>query len=48
MWHTFTMLTIYALLIAQSFTSFVLLSKEAYGQALVLWVTVVPVLVGPH
>ena len=44
MWQTVTDLTIYALLIAQSFLSFVLLSKRAYAPSLVLWVTSVPVL----
>ena len=45
MWQTVTDLTIYALLIAQSFLSFVLLSKRAYAPSLVLWVTSVPVLI---
>ena len=44
MWNTFTNLTIYALMIAQSFLSFVLLSKKAYAAALILWITVLPVL----
>ena len=44
MWNTFCNLTIYALLIAQSFLSFVLLSKHAYAGALFLWITVLPVL----
>ena len=44
MWNTFTNLTIYALMIAQSFLSFVLLSKKAYSAALILWITVLPVL----
>jgi len=44
MWQTVTDLTIHALLIAQSFLSFVLLSKRAYAPSLVLWITSVPVL----
>lgn len=44
MWTTFCNLTIYALMIAQSFLSFVLLSKQAYAGALILWITVLPVL----
>jgi len=44
MWQTVTDLTIFALLIAQSFLSFVLLSKRAYAPSLVLWITTVPVL----
>ncbi len=44
MWVTFCNLTIYSLMIAQSFLSFVLLSKQAYAGALILWITVLPVL----
>ena len=40
MWVTFCNLTIYSLMIAQSFLSFVLLSKQAYAGALILWITV--------
>ena len=36
MWVTFCNLTIYSLMIAQSFLSFVLLSKQAYAGALIL------------
>jgi hypothetical protein len=44
MWNTFCNLTIYSLIIAQSFLSFVLLSKQAYAEALILWFTVLPIL----
>lgn len=44
MWVTFCNLAIYSLMIAQSFLSFVLLSKQAYAGALILWITVLPVL----
>ena len=44
MWNTFCTLTIYSLMIAQFFLSFVLLSKEAYAAALALWITILPVL----